>query len=158
MPLAIAGVTTVLGSATLTWSPIPAIRDLGIYSLIGISAVSFLALTILPAALLVLPDAPLVKPHGHRIIGPLEKLGKFAIENRGAVLIGTVLLSALSGWAALSLRVETDYVGFFDPEGEVRRDAVAGGSDRADGTDGPVRPVKLRFERRTSCRQSDSTP
>jgi predicted RND superfamily exporter protein len=123
LPLAIAGVTTVLGSATLTWSPIPAIRDLGIYSLIGISAVSFLALTLLPAALLVLPDAPLLKPHGHRVIGLLEALGRFAIRRRGAVLVGTVVLCALSGWAALSLRVETDYVGFFDPAGEVRRDA-----------------------------------
>src|SRR5690606_2705252 len=82
-----------------------------------------LALTFLPAALLVLPDPPLVRPHGHRIVGLLEGLGRFSIRHRGVVLAGTVAVCLLAGWASLSLRVETDYVGFFSPEGEIRRDA-----------------------------------
>jgi predicted RND superfamily exporter protein len=128
IPVWVAALTTVLGSATLTWSPIPAIRDLGLYSLLGIAAQALISVTLLPAVLTLMPDAPLLRPHGHRVMGALETLGRFAIRRRVEVLIGTLLLTLLAGWAALGLRIETDYVGFFAPESRIRRDAdrVAG--------------------------------
>jgi predicted RND superfamily exporter protein len=123
LPVGVAALTTLLGSLTLTWSPIPAIRDLGVYSLLGIAVVAVLALSLIPAALLVLPNPPLLRPHGHRIVGPLETLGRIAIRRRRLVLIGTVAVTLLAGWASLRLPIETDYVGFFAPESEIRRDA-----------------------------------
>ena len=50
--------------ATLIFNPIHAIRDFGIYSVVGITAIFVVSLLFIPAALLLLPD-----PHGGRAVG-----------------------------------------------------------------------------------------
>lgn len=126
LPLSAAAVTTVLGFASLTISPITAIRELGIYSVFGILAVFFLALTFIPAALLVMPDIR-SRPHTgemrySRIAARIERISRFAIERRTLIFSLTALLCLGCLWESRKLQVNTDYVEFFAPGSGVRKD------------------------------------
>src|SRR5262249_53845415 len=57
LPVAVAWLTTIVGFGTLVLSPIRAIRDFGLYSVFGITAIFFVSLLLVPALLMLLPDA-----------------------------------------------------------------------------------------------------
>jgi predicted RND superfamily exporter protein len=125
LPVAIASLTTLLGFATLILNPIRAIREFGTYSVFGIATIFLLAIFFLPALLMLLPDAQR-RPAGDRDGGWVQRLlaglGYYAIEHRWRVILAFLLACGLSVWAATRIRVETDYLSFFDPHGPVRAD------------------------------------
>lgn len=55
LPLVVTAITTLAGFAALTFSPTPAIVQMGIYSCVGIFVIIFLSLSFLPSLLLLLP-------------------------------------------------------------------------------------------------------
>ncbi len=123
VPVGVAALTTGLGFCTLALNPIRAIADLGIFAVLGILAISFTTLAFLPSMLMILPDAAGPPKHHDRwITGMLGALGRLAIDHRRVILLGGVILCGLSIYAAADIRVETNYVGFFDPESSIRRD------------------------------------
>lgn len=123
VPVGVAALTTGLGFCTLALNPIRAIADLGIFAVLGIFATSCLTLGFLPAMLMVLPDAAGPPEHHDRWIGNmLGALGRFAIDHRRLILCGGFVLCGLSLWGAATIRVETNYVAFFDPGSNIRVD------------------------------------
>jgi len=123
VPVGVAALTTGLGFATLALNPIRAIADLGIFSVIGISSITAITLGFLPAMFMLLPDADgPPEHHGRWIASSLGAIGRLAIDRRRIILVGAALICVASVWAARGIRVETNYVAFFDPESPIRRD------------------------------------
>src|SRR5690606_15786203 len=125
VPLGVAWLTTVLGCVTLAFNAIPAIRDFGIWSAFGITAIFLVSLVFIPAMLLLLP-ATGREPPGERVDSAfaywLGRLGEFAVRERRIVLPITALLCAAALVGATQIRLETNYLEFFDEAGRERRD------------------------------------
>ena len=124
-PVTGAAVTTVLAFATLAPHPIPTIRDLGLWSIFGIVVIFLASLTVIPAILVLLPPPAPSRSGGEpRLDRVLARFAALAVgHSRRVVLVGAALCAASVAGIA-GLRVETDYLGFFPPESEVRRDAA----------------------------------
>ena len=126
LPVFVTWLTTVVSCATLILSPIPAIRDVGVYSVVGITAIFTLSVCFIPAALLLLPRrrAATVAAVGERdrIAAAVDVIGRWAVAHRLVVLVGGIALCAVSLWGASRIRVETDYLEFFGHDSSVRRD------------------------------------
>ncbi len=126
LPVAVAWLTTVVSCATLILNPIHAIRDFGVYSVVGITAIFAVSLFFIPAALLLLPHRHVARLHdleeGGRIARAVGAVGRWAVAHRWIVLAFGILLCATSIWGATRIRVETDYLQFFSPESVFRRD------------------------------------
>lgn len=124
LPVAVAWLTTVVGCATLIANPIHAIRDFGVYSVVGITAIFVVSLLLIPAALVLLPDPRKMPAEagGGWATAMVGAIGRWAVAHRRPVLLGGLGLCALSLWGATRIRVETDYLKFFSPESIFRRD------------------------------------
>jgi predicted RND superfamily exporter protein len=125
VPSAVAWLTTAIGCATLAITPIPAIRDFGLYSTLGVTTTFLVSMSFVPAMLLLLPDVRLTvhqEERGRRLNEWLSELGRFAVRNRRAILIGGTLFCAFCLVGAARLEIETDYLSFFGPGTAVRRD------------------------------------
>lgn len=125
VPVTIAAVTTLIGFATLIWTPIPAIREFGLYSVFGIIVTLLASFTIIPAALILLP---LPKRMGYLqeengwVIRVLRRLSEYAVRHRRAMLVAGVAVLIVSAAGIGRIRVETDYLSFFDPASAIRTD------------------------------------
>jgi hypothetical protein len=126
LPVFVAWLTTVVSCATLVFNPIHAIRDFGVYSVVGITAIFVVSVFFIPAALLLLPHpraavAPVARGRD-RVATAVDAVGRWAVAHRLLVLTGGVVLCGLSLWGASRIRVETDYLQFFSRDSVFRRD------------------------------------
>jgi len=87
VPLCVTAMTTIAGFAALTVSPIPAIREMGIFACFGIGVINLLNLTLVPSILSLLPP---LKKESHalkdnftdKILGRIsENIGKNSRKN-----------------------------------------------------------------------------
>jgi predicted RND superfamily exporter protein len=134
-PVLISGLTTVIGFGALLVTDVPAVFELGAFSVLGIASVTLLSITAVPAALSLLP-----LPRRSARRGVIPRLSTRIQAGFGAVLrvfnhssarysrsviavwIGLSLLAAL---AIPRMRVDTDYLSFFDPRSSLRLDFEA---------------------------------
>lgn len=158
LPVGVAALTTLAGFATFIVTPIRAIHEFGLYATFGLSAILIASFTVLPALLVLLPPAK-VRRRMHADDGLasnlLGRLGENAVRRRNAVLAFTALLCAVSFVGIAQIRVDTDFQGFFDPDGPIRSDAARIGEHLAgtqalavivDG-DGPQSVTKIEVLR-----------
>lgn len=134
LPVMISGVTTTIGFAALLVSPQPAIGEFAGYSILGVSAMSLVAVTGIPALLASLPLPATGGPPGHRLPARLSRALGRGIERLLAAIATFATrrpTPILAAWAALTIAaacaiprivVDTDYLSFFDARSEVRRD------------------------------------
>ncbi|MBI4515387.1 MAG: MMPL family transporter [Deltaproteobacteria bacterium] len=124
LPIAIAAATTLIGFGTLIFTPIRAVREFGVYSVFGITAIVLAAFTVVPALLTLLPlPRKISTPReaaGGRLPRWLQGIGAFAVRHRRAVLWWGLAALALCVWGITRIRVETDYLGFFHPRSPIR--------------------------------------
>ncbi|HVN88014.1 MAG TPA: efflux RND transporter permease subunit [Candidatus Binatia bacterium] len=129
VPVLVAAATTLIGFGTLIFTPIRAVREFGIYSVFGISAIVLAAFTVVPALLIVLPLPKRVPPglddQGGFVPETLQRIGSFAVRHRRAVLGCAGVLLLLSIWGISRIVVETDYIGFFRPDSSIRTENAA---------------------------------
>jgi predicted RND superfamily exporter protein len=138
VPVLISGTTTVVGYASLLWTDVPAVFEIGAFSVLGVAAVTALSLTGLPALLVLLPlrrvSRPGARPDvrllaaeriGAALDHGLARVGRFACRRAGAVVLAWTLVAALAAAAVPRIVVDTDYLSFFGPESPVRRDFEA---------------------------------
>ncbi|MGH0032690.1 MAG: efflux RND transporter permease subunit [Myxococcota bacterium] len=127
-PVLIAGVTTAVGFAALLVTDVPAVFEIGAFSVLGVASVTLLSLTGIPAALVLLPRratpraSPLARVGGRVLERTLAGLAGTACRRPGAVIGGFALLLVLALAAIPRIEVDTDYLSFFDPDAPVRRD------------------------------------
>jgi predicted RND superfamily exporter protein len=138
VPVLISGATTAVGYGALLWTDVPAVFEVGAFSVLGVACVTALSLTWLPALLVLLPLRPVSQPGarpearlrissrlGAALDRGLARLAAGTARRPGAVLLGWSLLAALAACAVPAIVVDTDYLAFFDPESRVRRDFEA---------------------------------
>jgi predicted RND superfamily exporter protein len=124
-PLCISALTTVIGFGSLMVSPIPAIFDLGLFAVIGVVALAFSALTVLPAMLALLPverAAMRASDNTPLLDGMFARLADWASTSRYAIL-GAGALVALACLLGIGrIEADSDFMEYFDPASRVRRD------------------------------------
>ncbi|MBW2230435.1 MAG: MMPL family transporter [Deltaproteobacteria bacterium] len=135
VPALIAGGTTVVGFAALLVSDVPAVVDFGVFSMFGIAASTFVAITGIPAALALLPLRPIIEtergraPLARRVGNWLDAmLGKLAsaVSGRARGLVVLWLGVAVVSAALLPrIEIDTDYLSYFDPRDPIRLDFEA---------------------------------
>jgi predicted RND superfamily exporter protein len=135
VPVAMAALTTMVGFGTFVTSPIPSVRDFGVYAALGIVFIFSACIAVIPATLVLLP-APRTIPSGLAEGGWFARFvagcGELSIRYRGLFLALFAALLAGGAWGVTRIRVETDYLRFFSPSNPVRvenariGDALAG--------------------------------
>ncbi len=144
VPAGVAWLTTIVGCVTLIFNPIPAIRDFGVYSVIGITCIYVLSITFIPAMLLLLPDTGRTPPGekvDSRLTAFLGRLCELAVRQRRVILPVTAVLCVAGLVGASQIRLETNYLEFFHPESDVRRD-----NTRIGEALGGTQPLYLVFD------------
>jgi predicted RND superfamily exporter protein len=124
VPVIVTGMTTAAGFLALTLSPLGAVREFGLLSVLGVLCTMVVSLTLAPSLLVLAPSrssrrAPLGK-------GPLEaladRLSQVVLAYRGAVLAGGVLLLGVAIYGTTQIEANTSYFETFPPDSRVRVD------------------------------------
>jgi len=128
LPLTISAVTTVIGFGSLMVNRITAIWDLGLFAVVGVVCLTITCLTFLPAALQLMPHR--LRFAGSGKISPtlgeyLRRLGERAYASRREILWGAVGLTVLALAGTRLIRVDSDFLTYFAPTSEVRRENEA---------------------------------
>jgi len=128
VPVTIAGVTTVLGFAALGISDVPAVRELGALSVLGVTSVTVLALSAVPAWL-VRPARREPSQRAERYKDWLDRrlthLGRHVARRHRRWLAIWSGAALLAGVLMPGIRVDTDFLSFFSASAPVRRDFEA---------------------------------
>lgn len=120
-PIVITAGTTMLGFLSLTASPLPSIRDMGIFSSVGILVALLLSVVLVPALLTQL-RLPAQRAHdvSPRVSAALRSVGRLAIRHRLPLIGASALLAALAVWQLFSIRADSDFQAFFRPDDRIR--------------------------------------
>ena len=130
VPVLIAGLTTMVGYAALLITDVPAVFEVGAFSVLGIASITLLTLTGIPAALALLPVRAgdrrerfrLAERFGARLEAGLAGLARFTQRRSGALLLCWTGITFLALAATPFIVIDTDYLSFFDEASEVRRE------------------------------------
>jgi hypothetical protein len=124
VPVVISAITTAVGFGVLTVNSVPAIRDLGVFAVVGLIALVICALSFLPAALQLLgvgergavKAAQLVP-----LVRFLTRAGERAYDSRQRILLVALaaFIDALIGTGRI--QVDSDVLAYFDSDSEARQ-------------------------------------
>ncbi len=123
-PVLIAASMTFLGFFSQIVTQIVSVREMGIYSSVGIIFSAVLSLTLVPAllALLRLPTRQ-GEDFSPGLSAALRRLVQREIRHRYAVLAGAVLLALLSAWQIPSIQVGSNFLSVFREDHPIRQAA-----------------------------------
>jgi len=119
LPVALTGLTTAVGFAALTLSPLPAVREFGLLSVIGIGCTVAASLTFTPAVLALLP-APRRLPPGAGFERLAARVARFDLSRRPLIFGAFAAFFALALWGATTIRIGTEQISKFPPDAPVR--------------------------------------
>jgi predicted RND superfamily exporter protein len=128
LPVNVAGATTVIGFAALLLSDVPAVRELGAFSALGIASVTLLSLTALPAALTLARPVPVERGGAfadrlaRRLDAGLLGVGRFSVRRATWLLAGWLLIALGAAAVLPRIVIDTDYLSYFDEDEPVRVD------------------------------------
>ncbi|MCX6833891.1 MAG: MMPL family transporter, partial [candidate division Zixibacteria bacterium] len=122
VPSLLCGVTTCVGFFSLVTSPLPGIRDVGIFVGIGIVACMWMANLFLPAVLLRLR----IEPHKSQstdsedpIARAVEALRKVVMRHPGRFVVGVLVLTVMTGIGLFRFKVETNHLSYLKNDKEI---------------------------------------
>ncbi len=118
-PVFITSLTTAIGFLSLNFSEAPPFRDLGNMSAVGVILAFLLAITFLPALMMLLP----VKSLSGDTRGSLamQRFGEFVVRRRRPLLWGTGLLILFLFAQIPNNRLDDQFVKYFDETNEFRQ-------------------------------------
>ncbi|MAE94484.1 MAG: hypothetical protein CL910_07490 [Deltaproteobacteria bacterium] len=121
LPVFLTGLTTAVGFSTLVLSPLPAVRQFGLLSVMGVACTVVASLTLTPAMLSFWTPPRRKPPAIGRSSVLAGKVARFAVHHRLLIFgaFGAAFLVALFG--ATGIRVGSDQITKFSKESEVRR-------------------------------------
>src|SRR5437762_3010497 len=124
LPLTISAVTTMIGFGSLMVNRITASWDLGLFAVVGVVCLPVTCLTYLPASLQLMP-ARLRSARSGKISPALSenlrRLAERAFGKRREILWGAAALALVALAGAWRIRVDSDFLYYFEPSSEVRR-------------------------------------
>jgi len=127
LPVLLAGLTTTVGFSSLYLSELSAIREFGLFCVIGVVYATIITMTFTPSLLVIVhawskkearPQPAIRETQFDRI---LETVGRFDAENRNTVYVIAGIVFVISIWGMTQLRVGTEHVTNFDSESEIRQ-------------------------------------
>jgi predicted RND superfamily exporter protein len=128
LPLGVSGATTVIGFGANLISDVPAVIELGAFSMLGVASMTLLSLTGLPALLTLMPLRPagsgtrLAAFIGEHLDSGLLALAEFVCRRATPLLVGFAILAGGSVALIPRIVIDTDYLSFFAPDAPVRRE------------------------------------
>ncbi|MCC6849557.1 MAG: MMPL family transporter [Deltaproteobacteria bacterium] len=124
LPVFISGLATLIGFSALLLNSIQAVRALGLYSVIGITFLFLLAMTLVPALIMVMPERRYrwvpagAEPGG---LGPaLARLAQIDIRHRRVIFIVASGLVGLSVAALPRIEADTNFLAYFPRDSPIR--------------------------------------
>ena len=123
-PMLICGLTTVIGFSALGLNRIPSIQDLGLAASLGVAFSVILSISVVPAALALLPiPSRLEEEKGEERPGLLDdflgKLAEFDLRHPLFILVAFLVLALAGVLGAFRMKVDTDFLSFFDEDDQV---------------------------------------
>jgi predicted RND superfamily exporter protein len=126
VPVLLAGLTTCVGFLSLAFSPIVAVRELGLFAGLGVAFAVVAALTFTPAALALSKTRPVsTGREGDRLDRLARAVTKLALERRRLVIATACLAAAIALFGARRIEVATEFVGNLDRDARLRVDFEA---------------------------------
>jgi len=125
-PLLLTGFTTAAGLCCLMLTPLPAVREFGMFSVIGVIYSAILAATFVPAALSL--GAQRAGTRGPRESGfdrLAARLARFDLRHRRAIFAVAAAVFAISVVGMTRIDINTDFVSNYPSDHPVRRDFEA---------------------------------
>jgi len=128
LPALVSGATTLIGFGANLISDVPAVFELGAFSLLGVAALTLLTVMGIPALLALMPlrDASTRTRLAARIGDVFDRrlitLSAFVAVHAGRLVAIFALLTLGSALLIPRIVIDTDYLSFFDPDKPVRRD------------------------------------
>jgi predicted RND superfamily exporter protein len=123
LAIAVNGFTTVLGFLSLCVTNVVAIREFGLWAVVGVVASTITSLTFIPALLVVLDPGrrrPARSAGSSWIDRLAEGIARFDVRNRRGILAAGLAVLAVSLAGMLGLRVSDGFIDTFAPGSEVR--------------------------------------
>ena len=125
-PVLIAASTTFLGFFSQIVSQITSVREMGVYSSVGIVIAAILSLVLLPAVLVLLPlPARRQEAFSPGLNTALQRLVRAEMRHRKAVIIGATIIALLAAWQVPMLQVGSNFLSAFRPQHPIRQAADA---------------------------------
>jgi hydrophobe/amphiphile efflux-3 (HAE3) family protein len=126
LPVIVSSVTTLNGFSALMLNSISAVRSLGLYAVIGIVILFVLAMTLVPALILILPERRYRRLMGApgergRLAKMLAVLAGVDIRYRQAIFALAALLVVIALAAVPRIETDTNFLSYFPPESPIRR-------------------------------------
>jgi hypothetical protein len=132
MPVFISALTTGVGFSSLLLNPIQAVRALGLYAVLGITFLFVLAMTLVPALIVVMPErryagGPATNdPDSESSLGGrLAALAQIDIRHRGVIFGLAAVIVAVSLYAVPRIQADTNFLAYFPEDSPVRLDHSA---------------------------------
>ncbi len=131
-PVVMTSLTTMAGFLSLLSSGVPSIAVLGIFTSFGVLAAMVFSLSVLPAALVLLPipkrlrQAPAAAEAGGLLSERVaRRYGLWLVAHKGVAALIVVGLGGASLWGATRVRAEMSTLDNYKPEHPFRRDVEA---------------------------------
>ncbi|HJY84688.1 MAG TPA: MMPL family transporter, partial [Candidatus Binatia bacterium] len=121
-PVLIAASMTFLGFFSQIVTQIVSVREMGIYSSVGIIFSAILSLTLVPALLALLPiPTRQGEDFSPGLSAALRRLVQREIRHRYAILVGALVLALLSAWPIPSIQVGSNFLSVFREDHPIRQ-------------------------------------
>ena len=117
-PIILTALTTIAGFASLMWSDLEPIRQMGMYVPIGIAYAAFLSLVFLPALL--------TRIHLPADAGPPQEGGVISLfvklpQHKTAIIVAVAIVLGISAYNLPNLKVISDPLLFFKDDSDIRQ-------------------------------------
>jgi predicted RND superfamily exporter protein len=125
-PCVFCAVTTAFGFGSLATSDIPAVRDFGLFTALGVLLSVVIGMTLVPVALTWCrpPARPVIARDHPWMARLLAWAAQLATSRPGAVLLGAVAVTLASFVGIAHIRNNTDLVRFLSADAPLRRDTL----------------------------------
>ena len=135
--IAMVGIVSALGSASLLTFPVTSIREFGIITTMGVLAAAAVCLTYTPAVLALLKQKETRAVDSVWLDDRLGGIARFSVRHRKAVLTGASIIFVVSVVGISRIEIGTDIVRYFPQEHRLRAafdafNARLGGARRVD--------------------------
>ena len=122
LAVSVTSLTTIIGFAALNFSDSPPFVHLGNITAIGIAAAWFFSITLLPAAVRLLPLKVTVRENGTRSTAALDRLAQFVTSKFRPIMVVGLLVSGGLIAALPNLELNDQWVEYFDERVTFRTD------------------------------------